>query len=86
MTRRIASISRRDSAATGGFDHQPPDHTALLGCPVPRLTLLFFGAAEDVPEAAKMVTAGTAPPTFRTASQRPNGPLLSNCATTPDEV
>ena len=25
-----------------------------------RLTLLFFGAAKDVPEAAKMVTAGTA--------------------------
>jgi hypothetical protein len=31
-----------------------------LDCPVPRLTLLFFGAATDVPEAAKMVTAGTA--------------------------
>jgi hypothetical protein len=30
-----------------------------LDCPVPRLTLLFFGAAKDVPEAAKMVTAGT---------------------------
>jgi hypothetical protein len=27
---------------------------------VSRLTLLFFGAAKDVPEAAKMVTAGTA--------------------------
>jgi hypothetical protein len=27
---------------------------------VPPLTLLFFGAAKDVPEAAKMVTAGTA--------------------------
>jgi hypothetical protein len=27
---------------------------------VPRLTLLFFGAAKDVPEAAEMVTAGTA--------------------------
>jgi hypothetical protein len=26
---------------------------------VPRLTLLFFGAAKDFPEAAKMVTAGT---------------------------
>ena len=33
---------------------------SLLDCPVPRLTLLFFGAAKDVPEAAKMVTAGTA--------------------------
>ena len=31
-----------------------------LDCPVSRLTLLFFGAAKDVPEAAKMVTAGTA--------------------------
>jgi hypothetical protein len=31
-----------------------------LDCPVLRLTLLFFGAAKDVPEAAKMVTAGTA--------------------------
>jgi hypothetical protein len=31
-----------------------------LDCPVPHLTLLFFGAAKDVPEAAKMVTAGTA--------------------------
>jgi hypothetical protein len=30
------------------------------GCPVPRLTLLFFGAAKDVPEAAKTGTAGTA--------------------------
>jgi hypothetical protein len=33
---------------------------SALDCPVPRLTLLFFGAAKDVPEAAKMVTAGTA--------------------------
>ena len=31
-----------------------------LACLVPRLTLLLFGAAKDVPEAAKMVTAGTA--------------------------
>jgi hypothetical protein len=31
-----------------------------LDCPVPHLTLLFFGAAKDVPEAAKMVTARTA--------------------------
>jgi hypothetical protein len=33
---------------------------SLQDCPVPHLTLLFFGAAKDVPEAAKMVTAGTA--------------------------
>ena len=31
-----------------------------LDCPVPRLTLLFFDAAKDVPEATKMATAGTA--------------------------
>ena len=33
---------------------------SLLDCPVPHLTLLFFGATKDIPEAAKMVTAGTA--------------------------
>src|SRR5664280_1015365 len=42
-------------SGTSGFD---PNHE--LDCPVPRLTLLFFGAAKDVPEAAKTVTAGTA--------------------------
>jgi hypothetical protein len=47
-----------------------------LDCPVPRLTLLFFGAAKDVPEAAKMVTAGTARLHSGLASQRPNGALL----------
>jgi hypothetical protein len=40
-----------------------------------RLTLLFFGVAEDVPEAAKMVTAGTAclhflPSSHATASEK----------------
>ena len=35
-----------------------------VDCPVPRLTLLFFGAAKDIPEAAEMVTAGTACPQF----------------------
>jgi len=35
---------------------------------VPRLTLLFFGVTEDVPEAAKMVTAGTAYLLLRTVS------------------
>jgi hypothetical protein len=39
-----------------------------LDCPVPRLTLLFFGAAKEVPEAAKMVTAGTAWLTFLTCN------------------
>jgi hypothetical protein len=37
---------------------------------VPRLTLLFFGAAKDVPEAAKMVTARTACLHFE---MQPNG-------------
>ena len=48
-----------------------------------RLTLLFFGAAEDVPEAAKMVTAGTARLTsiLKTASQGPNvSPALSRAS------
>jgi hypothetical protein len=31
---------------------------------VPRLTLIFFGASKDVPEAAKMVIAGAACPNF----------------------
>jgi hypothetical protein len=57
----------------------------LLDCPVPRLTLLFFGAAKDVPEAAKMVTAGTAPPTFQGAILRPNT-ASSNCASPPENV
>jgi hypothetical protein len=55
-----------------------------LDCPVPRLTLLFFGAAKDVPEAAKMVTAGTACLHFE---RQANGqPLPSSGATTPEEV
>jgi hypothetical protein len=41
-------------------DGQPRGPNDELDCPVPHLTLLFFGAAKDVPEAAKMVTAGTA--------------------------
>jgi hypothetical protein len=57
-----------------------------LDCPVSHLTLLFFGAAKDVPEAAKMVTAGTACPHYRHASQRPNMALLLSRATTPEEV
>jgi hypothetical protein len=40
---------------------------------VPRLTLLFFGAAKDVPEAAKMVTARTARQHFE---------LFGNCRPT----
>jgi Sec-independent protein translocase protein TatA len=35
-----------------------------------RLTLLFFGAAKDVPEAAKTVTAGTANGQTRPRSSR----------------
>jgi len=33
-----------------------------VGYPVSRLSLLFFGATKDVPEAAETVTAGTASP------------------------
>jgi hypothetical protein len=65
------SALRAHPAGTSGFD---PNHE--LNCPVPRLTLLFFGAAKDVPEAAKMVTAGTACLHCRQASQRPNWTLL----------
>jgi hypothetical protein len=36
-----------------------------VGYPVSRLSLLFFGAAKDVPEAAETVTAGTASRYFR---------------------
>lgn len=43
-----------------------------LECPVPRLTLLFFSAAKDVPEAAKMVTAGT---TWLWLDVQANGPI-----------
>jgi hypothetical protein len=56
-----------------------------IDCPVPRLTLLFFGAAKDIPEAAKTVTAGT-------ASLRCNCNLtaktwvLPSGATAPEEV
>jgi hypothetical protein len=53
---------------------------------VPRLTLLFFGAAKDVPEAAKMVTAGTAWLHFRHANQRPTAAAPSSRATTTEEV
>jgi len=49
---------------------------------VPRLTLLFFGTAKDVPEAAKMVTAETAClyyERFRSASQRPKRWRARHC-------
>jgi hypothetical protein len=50
--------SRSSDGAPSGTSGLGPNHE--LDCPVPRLTLLFFGAAKDVPEAAKTVTAGTA--------------------------
>jgi hypothetical protein len=37
-----------------------PNEISSPDCPVLRLTLLCFGAAKDLPEAAKMVTSGTA--------------------------
>jgi hypothetical protein len=57
-----------------------------LDCPVPRLTLLFFGAAKDVPEAAKMVTAGTAWLQLNTQANGPMGALLSSRAAAGQEV
>jgi hypothetical protein len=45
--------------------------------PVLRLTLLFFGATKDIPEAAKMVTAGTILHIIEQASQRPNRAVLA---------
>jgi hypothetical protein len=60
----------------------------MLDCPVPRLTLLFPGATKDVPEAAKMVTAGTACFTSRTLSYRASQQLkvarFSSYAATPE--
>jgi hypothetical protein len=53
---------------------------------VPRLTLLFFGAAKDVPEAAKMVTAGTACLHFTQCKPKAKRALLSGRATAPEEV
>jgi hypothetical protein len=38
---------------------------------VPRLTLLFFGAAKDIPEAAETVTARTVWPSLSCAFEVP---------------
>ena len=53
---------------------------------MPRLTLLFFGAAKDVPEAAKMVTARTARLHSTWQANAQTGRLLSCHATAPKEV
>jgi hypothetical protein len=63
------------------FKTYPP--TTSQDCLVPRLTLLFFGEAKNIPEAAKTVTAGTACVMFRTVRTRP---CFSSHATTPEEV
>jgi hypothetical protein len=55
-----------------------------LDRPVPRLTLLFFGAAKDVPEAAKMVTAGTAPVYTRTCKPKAKRDIGLGGATAPE--
>jgi len=64
---RLFKIAQQPPSAAKGDGFQCPLRAGVvtpmkgpLDCPVPRLTLLFFGAAKDVPEAAKMVTAGTA--------------------------
>ena len=51
-------LNKSHDGEPSGTSGLGPNHE--MDCPVPRLTLLFFGAAKDVPEAAKMVTAGTA--------------------------
>jgi len=49
---------------------------SALDCLVPRLTLLFFSAAEDLSEAARMVTAGTA---WLQLSMQANGAMGRSC-------
>src|ERR1039458_8027604 len=51
-------LNKSHDGEPSGTSGLGPNHE--MDCPVPRLMLLFFGAAKDVPEAAKMVTAGTA--------------------------
>jgi hypothetical protein len=53
---------------------------------VPHLTLLFFGAAKDVPEAAKMVTAGTACLHFTRYDNGQSRAILLGRATTHEKV
>jgi hypothetical protein len=52
---------------------------------VPRLTLLFFSAAKDVPEAAKMVTARTARLHYAKQANGQCGPRSSR-ATAPEKM
>jgi hypothetical protein len=52
-------VAQPDDNQRARSQFQPSAHTQDR--PVPRLTLLFFGATKDVPEAAEMVTAGTVP-------------------------
>src|ERR1035438_6859771 len=59
---------------------------SLLDCPVPRLTLLFFGAAKGCSGSSKNGHRRDSLPTFGRASQRPNWALLSSHATAPEEV
>jgi hypothetical protein len=65
-------------------DGQPCGPNDELDRPVPRLTLLFFGAAKDVPEAAKMVTAGTAPVYTRTCKPKAKRDIGLGGATAPE--
>jgi len=47
---------------------------------VSRLTLLFFGAAKDIPEAAETVTAGTVRLALHFANERPTWPVYQTAA------
>jgi hypothetical protein len=53
---------------------------------VPRLTLLFFGGAKDVPEAAKTVTARDSLPDSICIPNGRRWPRFSSRAATPEEV
>jgi hypothetical protein len=56
-----------------------------LDCPLPRLTLLFFGGAEDVPEAAKWSPPGQ-PAYIPTCKPKAKRDTALGGATAPKEV
>jgi hypothetical protein len=56
---------------------------SFADCPLTRRTLLFFGAARDVPDAANMVTGRD---TLPDKCETPAVTVLSNRAATPEDV
>ena len=51
-------METRPATLPDGFEFNPPQELAAA-CPVPCLTLLFFGKDLGLPEAAETGTAGT---------------------------